>query len=58
MDEREESVRLEILSAFGALLKQTATAQQAELASGGRNKRKRTDEIEDDSEPEDRYVHL
>lgn len=58
MDEREESVRLEILAAFGALLKQTATAKQAELASGARNKRKRTEEMDDDSGPEDRLVIL
>lgn len=53
MDEREESVRLEILGAFNALLKQTAIAKQAELASGIRNKRKRSEEMDDDSAADD-----
>lgn len=52
--EREESVRLEVLAAFGALLKQTITVTAAEIASGGRNKRKRSEEMDDDSALDDR----
>jgi cullin-associated NEDD8-dissociated protein 1 len=54
--EREESVRLEVLSAFEILLKQTASAHAAEIASGGRNKRKRSHDMDDDSAAEDRFV--
>ena len=50
--EREESVRLEILAAFEALLKQTSNARDAELAAGGRNKRKRSDDMDADPEPD------
>jgi cullin-associated NEDD8-dissociated protein 1 len=52
--EREESVRVEVLAAFEVLLKQTATAQIAELATGGRNKRKRSYDMDEDTTPEDR----
>ncbi|GFZ51807.1 hypothetical protein JCM24511_09575 [Saitozyma sp. JCM 24511] len=51
--EREESVRLEVLSAFEALLRQTSAARAAELASGGRNKRKRSEEMDDESATEE-----
>lgn len=54
--EREESVRLEVLSAFEALLRQTSAARAAELASGGRNKRKRSEEMDDDSATEERLA--
>lgn len=54
--EREESVRLEVLSAFEALLKQTATARAAELSAGGRNKRKRSEEMDEDGTSEERQV--
>jgi cullin-associated NEDD8-dissociated protein 1 len=56
--EREESVRVEVLTAFEVLLKQTAIARSAELASNGRNKRKRSHDMDDDSAQEDRYVSL
>ncbi|WRT63736.1 uncharacterized protein IL334_000659 [Kwoniella shivajii] len=46
--EREESVRLEVLAAFEVLLRQTASARAAELASGGRNKRKRSEGMDED----------
>jgi cullin-associated NEDD8-dissociated protein 1 len=42
-DEREESVRLEVLAAFETLLKQTAVSRQAEQSTRGRNKRKWAD---------------
>jgi cullin-associated NEDD8-dissociated protein 1 len=48
--EREESVRLEILAAFETLLKQTSNARDAELVAGGRNKRKRSDDMDADAE--------
>ena len=54
--EREESVRLEVLAAFENLLRQTAIAKTAELASGSRNKRKRSEGMDEDSLPEDRLV--
>lgn len=50
--EREESVRLEILTAFEALLKQTANTRSAELAAGGRNKRKRSEEMDQEGAEE------
>lgn len=52
--EREESVRLEILTAFEALLKQTAAARSADTSSQ-RNKRKRSQEMDEDEDglPED-----
>ncbi|WWC85910.1 uncharacterized protein L201_000780 [Kwoniella dendrophila CBS 6074] len=46
--EREESVRLEILAAFEVLLKQTSSARAAEIVSGGRNKRKRSEGMDED----------
>lgn len=54
--EREESVRLEVMATFEGLLKQTAAARGAELASGGRNKRKRSEGMDEDSATEERYV--
>ncbi|RXK36749.1 hypothetical protein M231_05984 [Tremella mesenterica] len=54
--EREESVRLEVLSAFENFLKQTAIAKSAEVASGGRNKRKRSQEMDEDSVTEDSII--
>lgn len=54
--EREESVRLEVLTAFEVLLKQTAVARSAELASGGRNKRKRSHDMDQDGSEDDRYA--
>ncbi|WVF66132.1 hypothetical protein IAT40_000871 [Kwoniella sp. CBS 6097] len=54
--EREESVRLEVLAAFEVLLKQTASARAAELASGGRNKRKRSEGMDEDYAPDDSAV--
>lgn len=54
INEREESVRLEVLDALESLLKQTSFAKQAELASGGRNKRKRSQGMDEDSNPEER----
>ncbi|ORX34727.1 armadillo-type protein [Kockovaella imperatae] len=57
--EREESVRIEILTAMETLLKQTITGKNAELASAGRNKRKRSEEMDQDSAPEDNIIaHL
>ncbi len=50
--EREDSVRLEILSAVEALLKQTATARAAEAAAMGRNKRKRSEDMDEDMSDE------
>lgn len=52
--EREESVRLEVLAAFEALLKQTANARAAEIAASGRNKRKRGGDDMDHDADEDR----
>lgn len=52
--EREESVRLEVLAAFEALLKQTAIARAADLAASGRNKRKRGDQEDMDQDGDDR----
>lgn len=46
--EREESVRLEVLAAFEMLLKQTATSRSTDLATGGRNKRKRSEGMDED----------
>ncbi|OCF45173.1 tip120-family protein [Kwoniella heveanensis CBS 569] len=54
--EREESVRLEVLAAFEVLLKQTSSARTAELASGGRNKRKRSEGMDEDYAPDDSAV--
>ncbi len=54
--EREESVRLEVLAVCEVLLKQTITARAAELSSGPRNKRKRSEEMNDESALEDRFV--
>ena len=51
--ERQESVRVEILTAFEVLLNQTAVARAAELASGGRNKRKRSQDMDQDSLQDD-----
>jgi cullin-associated NEDD8-dissociated protein 1 len=47
--EREESVRLEVLDAFEALLKQTAVSRTAEMAIGSRNKRKRSHDMDEDA---------
>ncbi|KAK4683892.1 hypothetical protein P7C73_g6321, partial [Tremellales sp. Uapishka_1] len=55
-NEREESVRLEVLAAFEVLLKQTVAAKAAELASGGRNKRKRSEEMDDENALDDTPV--
>jgi cullin-associated NEDD8-dissociated protein 1 len=55
-NEREESVRVEVLAAFEALLRQTMLAREAELALGSRNKRKRSEGPDEDSLPDDRYV--
>ena len=52
--EREESVRLEVLAAIEVLLKQTIAARVAELASAGRNKRKRNNEMVDEDVADDR----
>lgn len=52
-NEREESVRVEILAAFEVLLNQTAVARTAELASGGRNKRKRSHDMDEDTSQDD-----
>jgi cullin-associated NEDD8-dissociated protein 1 len=52
-NEREESVRVEVLTAFEVLLNQTAIARTAELASGGRNKRKRSHDMDEDSAQDD-----
>lgn len=52
-NEREESVRVEILTAFEVLLNQTAIARTAELASGGRNKRKRSHDMDEDTSQDD-----
>ncbi|OWT40724.1 tip120-family protein [Cryptococcus neoformans Bt1] len=46
--EREESVRLEVLAAFEMLLRQTATSRSTDLATGGRNKRKRSEGMDED----------
>ncbi|TXT05004.1 hypothetical protein VHUM_03824 [Vanrija humicola] len=54
--EREESVRLEVLSAFEALLKQTANARTAELSASGKNKRKRSDDMDQDASSEESVV--
>ncbi|WWD22460.1 hypothetical protein CI109_106951 [Kwoniella shandongensis] len=54
--EREESVRLEVLAAFEVLLKQTAAARAAEVASGGRNKRKRSEGMDEDYAADDSPV--
>lgn len=54
-NEREESVRLEVMDAFGALLKQTAISRNAELAVGSRNKRKRSHDMDEDG-TDDRCV--
>jgi len=54
--EREESVRVEVLAAFEVLLKQTAIARTADLASGGRNKRKRSHDMDEDISQDDRLV--
>lgn len=51
--EREESVRVEVLAAFEVLLDQTAITRTAELASGGRNKRKRSHDMDEDTSQED-----
>jgi cullin-associated NEDD8-dissociated protein 1 len=53
--EREDSVRLEILSAVEALLKQTAQARAADAAANGRNKRKRSEGMDEDVS-EETYV--
>jgi len=50
--EREESVRLEILGAVEALLKQTAQVRAADAAANGRNKRKRSHEMDQDDTEE------
>lgn len=47
--EREESVRLEVIAAFNALLQQTANARSADIAASGRNKRKRSEGMDEDS---------
>nr|XP_018266798.1 tip120-family protein [Kwoniella dejecticola CBS 10117]OBR88956.1 tip120-family protein [Kwoniella dejecticola CBS 10117] len=54
--EREESVRLEVLAAFEVLLRQTASARVAEVVSGGRNKRKRSEGMDEDYAPDDSVV--
>lgn len=54
-NEREESVRLEVMDAFEALLKQTAISRNAELAVGSRNKRKRSHDMDEDG-TDDRCV--
>ena len=55
-NDREESVQLEILSAFDAMLRQTVAACESELASIGRNKRKRAEGFQNGVKPEDRCV--
>ncbi|WWC99318.1 hypothetical protein V866_006219 [Kwoniella sp. B9012] len=55
-NEREESVRLEVLAAFEVLLKQTASARAAEVVSGGRNKRKRSEGMDEDYAPDDSVI--
>jgi len=47
-NEREESVRLEVLNAFGVLLKETCITIAAEQMSGMRNKRKRSQGMDND----------
>ncbi|KAK8845507.1 hypothetical protein IAR55_006220 [Kwoniella newhampshirensis] len=54
--EREESVRLEVLAAFEVLLRQTAAARAADLDSGGRNKRKRSEGMDEDYAADDSPV--
>jgi cullin-associated NEDD8-dissociated protein 1 len=46
--EREESVRLEVLASVETLLKQTAQARSADAVANGRNKRKRSEEMDED----------
>ncbi|KAL7418817.1 hypothetical protein Q5752_006501 [Cryptotrichosporon argae] len=55
ISEREESVRLEVLNALETLLRQTATARNADLYAGGRNKRKRSEGMDEDA-PEDSAI--
>ncbi|ORY22630.1 armadillo-type protein [Naematelia encephala] len=55
--EREESVRLEVLAAVESLLKQTATARAADLASAGRNKRKRNTDMDEESSDDESPMH-
>lgn len=50
--EREESVRLEVIAAFNALLQQTTNARSADIAASGRNKRKRSEGMDEDSGPD------
>ena len=55
--DREESVRTEVLAALEVLLKQTIAVRTAEVALGGRNKRKRSQQIEDENDtPDNRYA--
>lgn len=49
-NEREESVRLEVLEAFEALLRQTVNMRSSELAAGSRNKRKRSEGMDQDDD--------
>lgn len=49
--EREESVRLEVLAAVEALLKQTIAINASELASG-KNKRKHSEAMDEDTAEE------
>ncbi|KAK1926054.1 putative TIP120-family protein TIP120B [Papiliotrema laurentii] len=56
--EREDSVRLEILSAVEALLKQTAQARAADAAANGRNKRKRSEGMDEDVSEETALKYL
>ena len=51
--DREESVRSEVLAALEVLLKQTIAARTAEIALGGRNKRKRSQELQDENDSSD-----
>lgn len=55
INEREESVRLEVLDVFESLLKQTSIARLAEQASGPRNKRKRSRGMSEDTVADERY---
>ncbi|WVQ80275.1 hypothetical protein IAT38_002380 [Cryptococcus sp. DSM 104549] len=54
--EREESVRLEVLAAFEVLLKQTSAVRAADISSGGRNKRKRSEGMDEDYTSDDSAI--
>ncbi|WVQ76239.1 hypothetical protein IAR50_005904 [Cryptococcus sp. DSM 104548] len=51
--EREESVRLEVLAACEVLLKQTTAVRTSDLVSSSRNKRKRSEGMDEDYASDD-----